>query len=256
MRPLIGLTTHRTRLAVNLSAGQNVDLLAAAHSDAVLEHGGQPVLLSLAALADVDRVIPVLDGLLLTSGPDIDPATYGETPEVRYDSAHGVVGKPFARGLGLAPDLARDEIEIRLYRAARARGLPVLGVCRGMQLINVAEGGSLHQEVPEEMVAHCLEPDGWIPHHEIIVEPGTRTREILGVDRCFVPSLHHQGVRRLANGLRATARAADGLPEIIEAETGFALGVQAHIERGGKNLVELGRIYRAFVEEARCSLPQ
>jgi putative glutamine amidotransferase len=254
VRPLIGLTTHRTRLAVNLSGAQSVDLIAAAHADAIVEHGGQPVLIPLGATSDIERLVAAIDGLLLSSGPDVAPAIYGQRCEVRYDAANGVVGKPYARGAGLAPDPARDADEIRLYRAARAKGVPILGICRGMQLMNVAEGGTLYQEVPEAEVKHCLEPDGWIPYHSVDVQAGSRIREILGTERCFVPSLHHQGVHAVAECFRVVGTAPDGLAEIIEAETGFVVGVQAHIERSGKNLPELGRIYRAFVKEAKCSL--
>jgi putative glutamine amidotransferase len=165
--------------------------------------------------AAVDR----LDGLLLTGGGDIDPGTYGAQPHPRTARVS-------------AP---RDAAELELLDAAMSAGLPVLGVCRGMQLVNVARGGTLCQHLADG-AGHTPVP-GTFGSHPVRVAPGTRLAGILGAngDGVDVPTAHHQAVDRLGEGLVATAWTGDGVIEAVEPSAGgdpFLLAVQWHPEAG------------------------
>lgn len=181
-----------------------------------------------------------LDGLLLAGGADIDPAHYGE----QRSSACGDV----------EPD--RDELELALTRMALDRDLPTLGICRGLQVLNVACGGTLYQDIatgrPDAQLhdQHHLRRDYLA--HSITVERGSRLGEILGVTETRVNSLHHQAVDRPGNGLRVVARAEDGLPEGIEApDRRFAVAVQYHPEELAETDALSRRLFAAFAEACR-----
>ena len=183
----------------------------------VREAGGEPV-----ELAPEDRELGAgldqLDGLLLTGGGDVDPARYGAEPHPQTDGIH--------------PEL--DELEVSLVRAARERELPILAICRGHQLLNVAFGGRLLQHIDgDQHRAHSTEgyPSRF---HQVQIEPGSRLRSLLGNDALEVNSRHHQAVlpETIAPGLRATAFSPDGLIEAMESTDGsWVTSVQWHPER-------------------------
>lgn len=222
-RPVIGISAYseRARWGVwDLPAS----LLPQSYVDQVVGAGGTPVLLP--PVPGVEAAIGRLDGLILSGGPDVEPARYGEQPGPRTTV--------------LRPE--RDAAEIALFRAALGAGLPVLGICRGMQLMNVALGGTLIQHLPD-VVGH----DGHSPtpgatgEHKVTVGPSGRLAGILGEGARAVPTHHHQGVDRLGTGLVATAWAEDGTIEAIELDLAaagvrarhpFTLGVQWHPEAG------------------------
>ncbi len=164
-----------------------------------------------------------LDGLLLAGGSDVDPARYGVTRGSRTGP----------------PDSERDRLEAALVAEALERDLPVLAICRGLQLLNVALGGTLVQHVE----GHQL-PDGEAGHPVAIV-PGSRLQEILGVEEYSVNSRHHQCADRLAGGLEVAARAPDGVIEALELPgKSFVLAVQWHPEDRAAGLD--GRLFEAF----------
>jgi putative glutamine amidotransferase len=165
--------------------------------------------------AGAGGVVEAVSGLVLTGGEDLHPSSYGETPHARLEETDG----------------ARDAVEIALYRAARARGLPVLAICRGIQLVNVAEGGTLYQDLPSEQPSpiNHVDPKG---RHALRVAPGSLLHRAIG-DPASVNSRHHQAIKRLAPGLRAVAWAGDGVIEGVESGDGNApwlLAVQWHPE--------------------------
>lgn len=174
-----------------------------------------------APLEDPDRcgaILSAVAGLVLTGGEDIDPAEYGAEP-------HALLGETNRR---------RDRWEIALLHAARARRMPTLAICRGMQLLNVAMGGTLVQDIPAQWPG-ALEHETTARRarsHAIEVVPATRTEAALGATDLFVNSMHHQAIDRLAPGLRVTARSPDGLVEAVESDGDgwWALGVQWHPE--------------------------
>lgn len=209
-RPLIGLTTYLTR-GVYGPAETDIATLPLAYSRAVYAGGGLPVLV---ASDDPDpELVGRLDGLVLTGGSDVDPALYGAP-------AHPET----------AVVTARDEAELVLLRAAIAADLPVLGVCRGLQLMVVAAGGRLHQHLPDVPgLAEHRRGDGSYARHPVRTSDGSRCRDILGPE-LEVYSHHHQGVAD-PGGLTVTALAPDGLIEAVEDPgRAFHLAVQWHPE--------------------------
>jgi putative glutamine amidotransferase len=176
------------------------------------------------AEAILDRV----DGLVLTGGADVDPARYGQARQERTSP----------------PRVLRDEWEIALATAALRRGVPLLAVCRGLQILNVALGGSLHQHLPDVIGHDGHQPSpGTFGAVEVNTEPGTRTAELIG-PRVHVRCHHHQAVARLAPGLTVTGRAADGTVEAVEvACPSFAVGVQWHPEENQED----ARLFAALV---------
>jgi putative glutamine amidotransferase len=185
--------------------------------DAVASAGGIPLVLPAVAVAGADaRVLELVtqaDGLLLTGGGDVDPSIYGETaaPEV-YDL-----------------DPGRDALEVTAFLAARSAGVRVLGICRGVQIMAVASGGSLHQHLPTAGFDHHWEEDlQYVPVHEVVAEAGSEAERALA-GSVKVNSIHHQAVRDPGTGLRASAWSDDGVIEAVEGPG--ALGIQWHPER-------------------------
>ncbi len=206
------------------------------YSEQVAAAGGVPVLLP--PLPGVEHAVARLDGLIISGGPDIEPGQYGAEAD--------------AKTTIVRPD--RDTAEIALFLAALAAGVPVLGICRGMQLMNVALGGTLIQHLPDVVGhdGHSPTP-GAMATHEVRVGSSGRLCELFGPGTLAVPTHHHQGVNVLGTGLTATAWAPDGLVEAIELDRPFALGVQWHPEAGDDP-----RLFRALVAAAlagAASLP-
>lgn len=162
-----------------------------------------------------DDVLEILDGLVIIGGPDIDPSQYGAEPHPETD-----------------PKPLRDDFEIGLARAALARDLPLLAICRGAQILNVAMGGTLHQHLPEITDrAHEYRPSpGEYGRVGFTSEPGSICRGLLG-ERAWSPCYHHQALDRVADGLSVTATADDGTIEVVEADgRAWVVGVQFHPE--------------------------
>lgn len=217
------------------------------YCDAVEAAGGEPVPLFPGA-ASPDARLDDLDGVILTGGPDIDPAWYGQS---------------LREGLGVQLDEARDALEIPLARSALARDLPVLGICRGVQVMNVAAGGTLHQDLVLAGVprgAHNQReavppPPLDAAVHEITVTPGSRLAGILGATRIGVNTFHHQAIDRPAGRFAVVARSVephgDGVIEAVEvAGRSFALGVQWHPERMWRRAPANARLFTALVTAA------
>ena len=206
---------------------QSAFLLPESYVSALHRAGAIAVMLppDAAVAADPDQILDLIDGVLLAGGADIDPDSYGET--LRH-----------ARTLGTVP--ARDAFEIAIARRALERDLPLLGICRGMQLLNVARGGSVIQDLPEHFghTGHLRTPGTFDGNdHFVRLTPGTLAARAAGGDRPTTKSHHHQGIERLGDGLVITGWAEDDdLPEAIEDPTReFALGVQWHPEADARS---------------------
>lgn len=213
MRPVIGITCYVEPARFTVW-DMKTALLPYMYVEQVTRAGGQPVILPPAG--DPASVVGRLDGLIVAGGGDIDPARYGE-------AAHEQVG--YVRKF-------RDDAEFGLMQAALEAQLPFLGICRGLQVLNVALGGSLHQHLPDVVghKEHSPAP-GTFGHLPIHPEPGTHLAKVLGDAPVTVPHYHHQAIDRLAPGLTVTARATDGTIEAVELDGHpFTLAVQWHPE--------------------------
>jgi putative glutamine amidotransferase len=205
------------------------------YADAVQAAGGMAVLLPPddATAETPDLALDLLDGLVLPGGGDIDPATYGAVPHAQTTGTWS----------------HRDRFELALAHRALERELPLLGICRGMQMLNVARGGTLQQHVPD-LVGHDghRRSAGAFSDHGVRLEPGSLAARATGAESTTVKSHHHQAIDELGEGLRVTGwSAGDELPEAIELPgPGYVLGVLWHPEED-----ERSRVIGSLVEEAR-----
>ena len=214
-RPLVALTATTEIIRNALRARLNAAYISAFEAAGVIPLAAPPLAEADAAAALLDRV----DGLVLTGGEDMDPRLYGA-------ERHPATGDPNA---------SRDSWELALVDAALIRRVPVLAICRGMQLLNVALGGTLVQDIPAERPTDIEHADSAARRrrvHSIVCEPGSRLGEALGATRLSVNSSHHQSIDHVAPALRATAHAPDGIIEGVEAvdPEWWVLGAQWHPE--------------------------
>jgi putative glutamine amidotransferase len=238
-RPTIGLTPDVEDVAGGEAPSRYV--LKSPYADAVFRAGGLPMVLPLATDPGmIDAFLDRISGLVVTGGAfDVPPEAYGEAPR---------------EGLGtLKP--ARTHFETALLQAALRRNMPVLGVCGGMQLLNVVLGGTLLQDIQRDLPDarnHEQSHDRGQPSHPVEVRDGTVLAELVGRGQLMVNSTHHQAVSRLGEGLVASAVAPDGVVEAIESGNGtFAVGVQWHPELLLQSMpLQLG-VYRGLITRAR-----
>lgn len=205
--------------------------------------GAVPLVIPPDPSLDVGEVLERVDAVLLSGGGDVDPRFYGEEPR---------------RGMGRV-EPGRDELEIRLVREAFSRGKPLLAICRGIQVVNVALGGTLYQDIELEVpnaIKHRwirgseFEVPMWYPVHWVEIDTGSRLFRILGTRRLLVNSFHHQAVKRVAPVLRPVAWAPDGVVEAVEApHHPFFIGVQWHPEAMDDEYS--WKLFQAFVDAAR-----
>ncbi len=234
-KPIIGVTAFRT------DSGRGYPYLSVteAYANAVQAAGAVPLLIPLGLDADdLQDVRKILDGILFTGGGDIDPAIYNGEPHL---TVHEI-------------DHDRDALELQLARDVAEHGTPFLGICRGLQVLNVALGGTLYTHIMDQLPG-SIKHDYWATHprlflaHPVRVEEGTPLAGIAGEPIIQVNSLHHQGVRDLAPGLTPMAYAPDGLIEAFELDAHpFGLAVQWHPE--WLSQPHAPRLFEAFVRAA------
>ncbi|GAC1509224.1 MAG: gamma-glutamyl-gamma-aminobutyrate hydrolase family protein [Candidatus Dormibacteraceae bacterium] len=216
-RPKIGITVHPRR---------GLDYFVP-YRRAVIAAGAEPV-----DLVPGTKVLPAVDGLLLPGGWDVDPSFYGEKRDDKLQETD--------------PEL--DETELLLFRQARERAIPVLGICRGQQVINVAMGGSLVQHLEGHEVRalgrrHLA--------HTIEVDPSSELGRAAGEHKVRVNSLHHQAIKKLAEGLQQSARGEDGTVEGVESDDGLIVAVQCHPEELTTDMPWARNLFERFVARAR-----
>ena len=233
MTPNIGVTCNLETVHYGGLWTEPAAMVPLTYVRAIARAGGRPLLLAPtpADLAEPRELLEMLEGVLVTGGADLHPDAYGDEPHPETE----------------ATSAERDAFELMLVRAAAERDMPCLGICRGMQVVNVAYGGGLEQHLPDRLEddIHRGE-DGAFADHRVEVEPGSLAALAAGATRVAVKSYHHQGVARVGDGLRVTAHAAgDGTPEAVEdADRRFMLGVLWHPEED-----EADRLIGAFVRE-------
>lgn len=233
-RPLIGLVCgHQSetpdRYYVN-----------SAYLQAVIKAGGTPILIPYQPKEQIYQIISLLDGLVLPGGVDVDPNRYGESPVVKCGEID-----PFW-----------DELDLLATGFALERGLPILAICRGMQVLNVALGGTLVQDIPSQIkdpLKHSQEAPRWYATHDITVEQASLLGRIWGNALTRVNSFHHQSVGKVGRGLRIVATAPDGVIEAVEStDHPFVLGLQWHPELMINDYPAANRIFQHFIEA--CSV--
>jgi len=247
LRPLIGISCSELRRRESVRQTPEGEPpreelgLGLTYVKAVQRGGGIPVVLPPLEPKVVDELLDGLAGLCLSGGPDLDPARYRRRPHPHLGPTEPEV----------------DRFELALARRADARQLPLLAICRGAQVLNVARGGALHQHLPDlahdqgEHVEHRQTDAAEVASHSVAVEPGTALHQLLGATELQVNSFHHQAVARLGRGLSASAHAPDGVIEGLEAsDHPFAFGVQWHAECLVDRPEQL-RLFEAVTQAAR-----
>jgi putative glutamine amidotransferase len=219
-------TTDRPRIGVTVHPRRGLEYYGT-YRRAVTAAGAEPI-----DLMPGTKTLPELDGLLLPGGWDVDPSFYGEQRDEKVGDTD--------------PEL--DETELTLFRQARERQIPVLGICRGQQVINVAMGGSLVQHL-EDHDARALGRSHLA--HTIEVDPASELGKAAGEDEIHVNSLHHQAIKRLADGLQESAHGEDGTVEGVESNDGLIVAVQCHPEELTGDLPWARKLFERFVARAR-----
>ncbi len=236
MRPIIGIPCQG-----NLRSRYRRFCAGHSYCRAVQSAGGTPILLPLLDRETILDAYLRLDGLLLAGGGDLAPRHYGEVRQARLTSV----------------DPPRDRVELWLARQAMSDDLPLLAICRGMQVLNVAMKGTLYQDIATQLPharrhnLHRERPRNYLSH-EVLIEPGTHLSEILGAQSLGVNSFHHQAVKSVAQGLQVSATAPDGVIEALEAKNKrFVIAVQWHPEELIDDAPSMKRLFETFVSESR-----
>lgn len=236
-KPLIGLTpSHQT--------DTNDLQMRPTYLKALTAAGAIPVVLPLTAdRGDLRQLADILDGFLFTGGPDVHPFRFGEETQAHCGSVSA----------------ARDEMELSLLPLVMEAGKPILGICRGVQLLNISLGGTIWQDIPSQVeadfpLAHAQPFDYTLPSHTVTVTPNSRLAEITKTETLPVNSMHHQAVKDTAPGLTVSAVSSDGLTEALEmADYPFFLGVQWHPEYLWEKQEAAARLFSAFVSACTAS---
>ncbi len=237
-RPVIGVMPGYDR-------DKNRLFIAANYMGGVVRAGGLPFILPLELSEGMaQQIMDECDGFLFTGGPDIDAKAFGE----ENLKCQG----------GISP--WRDKLELELAKLAIDGGKAILGICRGVQLINTVMGGTLHQDIymghePHTMLKHWQEAPDWYPVHDVRIERSSKLYKIFGTECLPVNSYHHQAVKGTGAGLTVAARTTDGVIEAVEgADDRFIIGVQWHPEMMWENDAQQLKLFSAFVEAASLKL--
>ncbi|MDO4912812.1 MAG: gamma-glutamyl-gamma-aminobutyrate hydrolase family protein [Lactobacillus sp.] len=206
--------------------------------DSVVQNGGVPFIIPFIEDDDVIREqMEHVDALILSGGHDVDPALYGEEPEQKLGE--------------IWP--ARDHFDGKLLEFAEEKKIPVLGVCRGLQLINVLHGGSLYQDLSyrsEKTLKHSQNHTPSLPTHGVKIEKDSKLYDIYGKSELRVNSFHHQLIKKVAPDLKAVATASDGVVEGVESEDGLVMGVQWHPEMLHRSVDLQNNIFKNLIKRA------
>ncbi len=233
MKPLIGISC-------SYDHKEGRYFLAEAYVKSIIKAGGLPVILPGAAgITEVGTYLASLQGILLAGGGDVDPAYFDEEPQP---------------GLGeITPE--RDKFEITLIKGALRKKIPVLGICRGIQVLNVACGGTVIQHIPAEIkkpLKHSQNAPRWYPTHEVFIEKSSLLGQVVKTDTLKVNSFHHQAVKETAPGFKVSSFSSDGIIEAVEnPKYQFLLGIQWHPECMTEKDDKSRMLFSAFINAAK-----
>lgn len=235
---VIGITTFRNKSpkCLEYSSVNN------AYSEAVIAAGGIPFLLPLVENNLEDDYLDLLDGIIFSGGEDVSPIFFHEEP---------------IKGLG-AVDSRRDSYEFKLLEIIKRRKIPILGICRGEQVINIAFGGTVYQDIDTQYENSLGHHPGEIErddlYHSIIIEKNSTLYKIFEKEKIFINSFHHQSVSKIGKGLKITAKSVDGIIEAYESENmknHYIMGIQWHPELLYKKYPQFLKIFENFLEEIK-----
>ena len=239
MRPVVGITCSLTASSIGDSIYTlERNIIARDYSRAIEYAGGTPLLIPhVGDIECINQYLGVLDGLVLSGGGDIDPLLFGQEPHQNLGSV----------------DRVRDEMELQLTQKALDQDLPILAICRGIQMLNVAAGGTIYQDIAAEMpqptLRHSQSGAGWYASHTIDIMSESRLFQVFDSPTARVNSFHHQAVREIGEGFIVTAKARDNVIEAIESPTHrFVIGVQCHPEMMWEHHPEVLNLFTAFLK--------
>ena len=237
MKPLIGITT----MAEFRENGKNFSVLNNTYKEAVLKGGGIPILIPVNDPGDAEEIVQHLDGILFSGGEDVHPIFYGESPLINLGT--------------VSPE--RDRWELELFKAARKKKLPLLGICRGCQVMNVALGGTLYQDIDSQILKanghHPVGIKGEEIYHFIDIDPTSELYQIFITEKLGINSFHHQSVKKLGEGLIVSALSEDGVIEAYESfemENNYIMGIQWHPEIMRSRYERFHNLFESFI--AKC----
>ena len=210
---------------------QKVNMVSNAYIEMLTKNGAIPILITpQMEMQRVNEIVEMIGGILFIGGEDIKQGYYDKELMVKEISK-------------------RDEIEIELYKQCKEKKIPILGVCRGLQIINVAEGGTLEEVPTKGSIKHTIDDDGFINYHDIYIEKDSNLKKIMKVDNYSVCSMHHQKIAKLGNNLKISAKSEDGVIEAIESDDkSFVIAFQGHIEKNIKNFKKYDNVIKEFLK--------
>ncbi|HZK35214.1 MAG TPA: gamma-glutamyl-gamma-aminobutyrate hydrolase family protein [Bacillota bacterium] len=232
MRPLIGVTCNYDFESDNSKVFNG-------YYESIIGVGGLPLLIPATENLSAQETLMHMDGLLLTGGQDIDPYLFAEDPDPNIGMINPI----------------RDRLEIQLCQEAIRRDMPVLGICKGLQIMAIVSGGTLYQDINTgyegKLICHNQKSPGCYGIHQVSLRPNTLLKKIFGKDTLRVNSFHHQAVKTPGESLVVSATSKDGIIEAVEATNlAFFLGVQWHPEQMTGTSPEMAKLFKAFVSQA------
>ncbi|WP_367341417.1 gamma-glutamyl-gamma-aminobutyrate hydrolase family protein [Limosilactobacillus sp.] len=238
MRPRISIPADTLTVATNIINERNANFAPRPLIEAVLKSGGVPVIFPNVPTELIPEYLNLFDGIIFAGGSDVDPTFFGEEP-------HQKLGPTYFK---------RDQFEIALVKAALKAGKAMMGICRGMQVINVALGGTVYQdlsEAPFKTLKHSQDAPGNFPSHHVTTTKGSHLAELVG-KRPYVNSRHHQALNKIADPLKITAKADDGITEAVESkDNDRILAVQWHPENMFKHYDYSQALFADLIKRAQ-----
>lgn len=238
-KPVIGILSSRSDIPISNGRFLSIEYASIAYCQAVARAGGTPILLPVMSDPDTaERMFSLCEGILFPGGVDVDPRFYEEAPDPLLGSVDSVI----------------DCFWLQALKFAQVLQLPVLGICRGMQLVNVGLGGSLYQDLARRNVPsylHSQKQRRDYLMHEVQIEPDSRLASLLGKEPVYTNTMHHQCIKAVGKGLKQVAQTNDGVPEALESEDGQFLLVQWHPENLLSSVPKMFRLFEDLIARSQ-----